>query len=170
MSESINNPYKFWKAIKSIHPTKANVGSSIHSYDLQDGKTSDPTKVASDFCNFFASIVTMLRKKATPLYNFVWMPPTAIPNTAESKFKFRPLTRLKIEQDLKSIKRAKPTDTDYLSLGLLKDAAYRISAPLAYLINLSLQTGTFPTYWKQAKIVRIHKSGSLSSFENFRPI
>ena len=80
------------------------------------------------------------------------------------------MSKLEVEQDLKSIKRGKSTGTDNLPPGLLKDAACRLSASLAYLINLSLQTGTFPTDWKQTKILPIHKSGSLSSFENFRPI
>eukprot|EP00794_Sanderia_malayensis_P014738 gene14738-16273_t len=31
-------------------------------------------------------------------------------------------------------------------------------------------TGTFPVDWKLAKIVPIHKSGSFSSFDNYRPI
>ena len=170
LSESSNNPNKFWKAIKSIYPSKANMGTSLHSFDFQDGKTNEPKRVADGFCNFFASIVTTLRKTTTPLYNFVWMPPTPIPNRTKCKFKFRPVSRLEVEQDLKSIKRGKSTGTDNLPPGLLKDASCRISAPLAYLINLSLQTGTFPTDWKQAKIVPIHKSGSLNSFDNFRPI
>ena len=168
--ESSNNPNKFWKAIKSIYPSKANMGTSVHSFDLQDGNTNEPRRVADGFCNFFASIDTTLRKTTTPLYNFVWMPPTPIPNRTKCKFKFRPVSKLEVEQDLKSIKLGKSTGTDNLPPGLLKDAACRISAPLTYLINLSLQTGRFPTDWKQAKIVPIHKSGSLSSFDNFRPI
>ena len=54
--------------------------------------------------------------------------------------------------------------------GLLKDAACNLSAPLAHLINLSLQTGTFPADWKVAKVVPVHKSGSFSSFDNYRSI
>ena len=170
LSESSNNPNKFWKTIKSIYPSKANMGTSAHSFDLEDGKTNEPKRVADGLCDFFASIVTTLRKTTTSLYNFVWMPPTPITNRTKCKFKFRPVSRLEVEQDLKSIKRGKSTGTDNLPPGLLKDALCRISAPLAYLINLSLQTGTFPTDWKQAKIVPIHKSGSLNSFDNFRPI
>ena len=133
-------------------------------------KANEPKRVADGFCNFFASIFTTLCKTTTPLYDFVWMSLTPIPDRAICKFKFCHVSKLEVQQDFKSIKRGKSTGTDNLPLGLLKDASCRISAPLAYLINLSLQTGTFPTDWKQAKIVPIHKSGSYSSFDNFRPM
>ena len=53
---------------------------------------------------------------------------------------------------------------------LLKDTACSIAAPFAHLINLSLQTGIFPTDMKIAKLVTVHKSGSLLNFHNYRPI
>ena len=91
---------------------------------------------------------------------------------AESKIEiqFRPISKLEVERELRSIKRTKSTGTDNLPLGLLKDAACLISVPLAHLINLSLETGTFPNDMKIAKIVPVHKSGSLSRFDNYRPI
>jgi hypothetical protein len=30
-------------------------------------------------------------------------------------------------------------------------------------------TGVFPTDWKTAKVIPIHKSGTRSNFDNFRP-
>ena len=171
LRENSANPNKFWKAIKSIYPTKAaNAGSSMRSFDLQSENTNDAVKVANGFCTFITTIVTTLREKAIPLCNFVWRPPRPVRNRAENKFKFRSVSKLEVERDLKSIKRTKSTGIDNLPPGLLKDAACNLSAPLAHLINLSLQTGTFPADWKVAKVVPVHKSGSFSSFDNYRPI
>jgi hypothetical protein len=75
-----------------------------------------------------------------------------------------------VVRQLKLIKRKKATGLDNLPPGLLKDSAEQISAPLTYLINLSLMTGVFPTDWKTAKVIPIHKSGTRSNFDNFRPI
>lgn len=36
--------------------------------------------------------------------------------------------------------------------------------------NKSLTTSTLPAYWKIAKVVPVHKSGSASQESNFRPI
>ena len=45
-----------------------------------------------------------------------------------------------------------------------------IAAPLTHLINLSLTTNIFPADWKIAKIIPIHKSGTHSNLDNYRPI
>ena len=94
----------------------------------------------------------------------------AIPQRTDKQFKFRPISKLEVERELRSIKRTKSTGIDNLPPGLLKDTACLISAALAHLINLSLQKGSFPTDMKIAKIVSVHRSGSFSSFDNYRPI
>ena len=75
-----------------------------------------------------------------------------------------------VEQQLKSVKRNKATGLDDLKPGLIKDPAELISAPLVHLINLSLRTSTFPTDWKVAKVIPIHKSGAHSNPDHYRPI
>ena len=53
---------------------------------------------------------------------------------------------------------------------MLKDAATIITKPLAYIINLSLQSGSVPMEWKAAKIIPLFKSGSMVELDNYRPI
>ena len=53
---------------------------------------------------------------------------------------------------------------------MLKDVSISISKPLAFVINLSLRTGIFPTGWKDARLIPIYKSGSTDNIENYRPI
>ena len=170
LKENSANPNQFWKTIKSIYPTKANEGSSMHTFDFQGEKTNDAIKVANGFCNFFTTVITTLRERAIPLCNFAWKPPRPVRKRTDKKFNFRPVSKLEVEKYLRYIKRNKSTGIDNLPPCLLKDAARTISAPLTHLINLSLQTGLFPKDWKLAKIVPIHKSGSHSSFDNYRPI
>ena len=40
---------------------------------------------------------------------------------------------------------------------LIKDGAEELAAPLSTLINLSLNSGIFPTSEKQAKVLPVHK-------------
>ena len=54
--------------------------------------------------------------------------------------------------------------------GILKDAAYPLSSPLTYLINLLSSTGLVPTNWQVAKVTPIHKGGTTDDNNNFRPI
>ena len=53
---------------------------------------------------------------------------------------------------------------------MLKDAATIITKPLAYIINLSLHSGSVPMEWKAAKIIPLFKSGSMVELDNYRPI
>lgn len=62
------------------------------------------------------------------------------------------------------------TGDDGISNRLLKAISFNIAIPLTHITNLSLQTGLFPSLFKIAKIVPIHKSGSYSDHTNYRPI
>ena len=68
------------------------------------------------------------------------------------------------------MKRKKATVTDKLPAGMIKDCAKAISKPLSYIVNMSLQTGVFPTVWKNSKITPVYKSGDTGKQENFLPI
>ena len=53
---------------------------------------------------------------------------------------------------------------------LLKLCSFLLSRPLHIIFNLSLKTGTFPTFWKSSFIAPILKSGDRSQVSNYRPI
>jgi hypothetical protein len=53
---------------------------------------------------------------------------------------------------------------------MLKDVASVIAGPISYIINLSLRSGQVPTDWKVAQVVPLHKSGSTTDTNNYRPI
>lgn len=48
--------------------------------------------------------------------------------------------------------------------------AETIFQPLAFIINLSLNTGMFPSDWKTANTIPLHKSSLTDKFENYCPI
>ena len=45
-----------------------------------------------------------------------------------------------------------------------------IIIPLAYIINLSLQSGVYPNLLKLVKVVPIHKGGTTQDINKYRPI
>ena len=53
---------------------------------------------------------------------------------------------------------------------ILKIAAPVIAQSLTNLFNYSIQTEIFPTEWKVAKIIPLHKSGPKNLADNYRPI
>ena len=59
---------------------------------------------------------------------------------------------------------------DNISMRVIKHSFHLISAPLANIINLSLQKGIFPDNLKIAKVIPIYKADDPSHFTNYRPI
>ena len=85
------------------------------------------------------------------------------------QFTFQYVPRIFTEKELKRLKRNKATGTDDLPANLFKYSAVEISSPLCFLINLSLKTAKVPTEFKHALITPIHKSGSVTDKNNYRP-
>ena len=86
------------------------------------------------------------------------------------KFKFNNVSELEVLKHLRKLKRKCATGLDNLPSCYLKDIAYVLAKPLTHVINLSLQSGTFPTDLKKARVTPIYKSGTQNIFDNYRPI
>ena len=59
---------------------------------------------------------------------------------------------------------------DRIHPGVLKEASSVLAKPLADLFNYSLSKCIFPSPWKRANVIPIHKKGDKSSVDNYRPV
>ena len=80
------------------------------------------------------------------------------------------MTLQKTLKILQSSKSSKAAGFDSLPARIIKDIASEIAAPLTFLINISLESGIFPTAEKLAKINPVFKSGERTNVDNYRPI
>ena len=64
----------------------------------------------------------------------------------------------------------KATDTDSIGPRLLKFAAPYIADDITYICNHSINSSTFPSKWKEAKVSPLHKNGPHDDVNNYRPI
>ena len=71
---------------------------------------------------------------------------------------------------IKKLDSTNTTDIYGISTKFVKLASPVIGHILSILFNKSLKEGIFPDVLKLAKIIPIHKSGSLYEVANFRPI
>ncbi len=71
---------------------------------------------------------------------------------------------------LNKLKSTKATGLDDVTPSMIKDASQYIVVPVAYIINLSMSSGIYPAQWKNAKIIPVYKSGSVSELDNYCPI
>lgn len=80
------------------------------------------------------------------------------------------ITPTDVSDALKLLNVNKASGPDQLSPILLKEAINELSIPLHRLYNLSLATKTFPSFWKIAHIVPVHKKEDPKIVTNYRPI
>ena len=101
-----------------------------------------------------------------------------VPNISPSKFKkYRIQTNFIIPHianeeilDIINSLENKSTGPSSIPVKLLLLVPDLIIIPLAYVINLSLQSGVYPNLLKLVKVVPIHKGGSTQDINNYRPI
>jgi retron-type reverse transcriptase len=88
-------------------------------------------------------------------------------NARGFKVKARLRTILKI---LKRLQVSKAAGSDEIPAILLKKMAEHIAPAVTHIFQLSLKHGIFPSKWKIADVVPIHKKKSRSQASNYRPI
>ena len=162
--ENSQNPSKFWNCIKELFPKTTTPITATTSND-----PSKNLEKANSLCNFFSNVAHSLKSKAFKLRDFKWEMPKVQTSNFHS-FHFAYVSRIFVERELKKLQRRKAAGIDNIPPGLLKDAAHPVSGPLTHIVNLSLSTGIVPSEWKVAKVTAIHKGGSTSDQNNFRPI
>ena len=59
---------------------------------------------------------------------------------------------------------------DMLSMQMIKLCGNSICKPLSITFNDSLKEGKFPSDWKKARAVPVHKKGDKQCLKNYRPI
>ena len=170
LKDSLNSPDKFWKAIKSVFPTKAMSPKTNPSFNV-DGKTiTDKNVIANVFCRYFSTVANSLKRKSIYLREFVWKKPGHHKIKSIKSFKFSNISERDVFIKLRKLQRKKACGYDELPSGMLRDAASVILEPLAHIINMSLSSGIVPTKWKIAKVIPLYKSGPKSDIGNYRPI
>ena len=101
-------------------------------------------------------------------------PPPWISNgpslTSNEKFGIPLISSDLVQQYLKSIDVNKTTGDNKISARVLHDFGPVLAQPLCKIINKSISSGVFPSCWKSAKVIPLHKSGARDNVDNYRPI
>ena len=124
-----------------------------------------------DFKGFFThepemTLILVIRLLSAPSISN----PKAAPELhgLDLKFKLKTVHEGKILKIIKLLKPKKSFGHDGITSELLKLGAEVLAAPL--IVNFSILTGKYPTNWKIAKIVPLHKKGDKKLLKNYRPI
>ena len=75
-----------------------------------------------------------------------------------------------VKDELLKLKRYCAPGPDGVASVVLIEAAQELSRPLAFIFKQTLRCSMVPEDWKRANVTPVHKSGSLKSVSNYRPI
>ena len=131
--------------------------------------------VADEFNEFFASIgqntVKKIEKMAADenydLNENPFKPRHYLPS---EQFSFTAVEREEVESIVMSMEPNKAPGNDKVPIHVIKTCLTVISPTIISIINASLLTSSFPSVWKNAEVVPIHKSGDHEIANNNRPI
>lgn len=155
---------KFWRNMDEIICKKKNV--LIDRIKNSDDHVLMSTADSADALNnFYVTIADKLVEKMPPS-EFETNFPVII-----RKLKLdHVITCNQIENTLKDFSILKPSGCTKVSTRLYLDAFAVLLEPLAYIMNISLRSGIFPTAWKKSIVSPIPKKGDRYFVENTRPI
>lgn len=80
------------------------------------------------------------------------------------------MSEVEVLKKLKALNPSKATGHDNIPAKFLSDAAEIITPCITYLINLSIDQGQFPSYFKLARVIPLYKKGVKSDPGNYRPV
>ncbi|KAJ0178985.1 hypothetical protein K1T71_005760 [Dendrolimus kikuchii] len=159
-----HSPKYFWKYVKS----KRGGSNYPNKFNLGKENFSDGQSICSAFNRFFKSVFI---HPTSPISNIT--PRTQGRNT--NNHNFESISNLNVNEELvlqllKALDKNKGPGADGIPPMFLMSCAKSLSVPISILFRLSLKECVFPTLWKKAQIIPIHKKGSRSSIDNYRPI
>ena len=155
-----------WKVVKDIL-CKQSKSEVVRKFIHEDNEISSAEDIAEVFNNHFVSIGPNQAKKIDAVgTNFR----EYLKGKSQLSLFLRPTDYLEILNIVCSLKNSRSSGHDEISSTLLKQIIGSILTPLVHICNLSLSTGVFPSSFKLAKVVPVHKKDSTSTIANYRPI
>ena len=140
-----------------------------HNFQLLINKilTQDKKKIANSFNHYFTNVADELSKKIPNTNNKFQ---DFLKNPNEHSIFLKETTPHEIILIINNLQSTNTNDVYGISTKFVKLGSPALIENLSIIFNKSIQEGTFPDLLKLAKIIPIHKNGSVFTVSNFRPI
>ena len=177
---SKGNTRKVWQYIKELSG-KSLTTKQINKITENGIELLDKKDIANSLNNYFATAADRVLKNITcnsddNISNAVYAPSDEFRlflhkhQVTPNGFGIPQITREHVQQCINSINVHKATGLDNISAHLLRNLCPSIVTTLCDIVNWSIETGVFPSSWKKAKVVPLHKNGPANERDNYRPI
>lgn len=167
IEEAENKSKETWKIVnEQLGRQKKN---DITTFIVEDNEIGGDCDVAKLFAQFFSGAASHA------LYNHfgcnLSLPCTVSQNLIiKHQFQSLPITEANVMHAISSMKNKNTMGVDELSLKTISQVLDLIIRPFTFLANQSLSQGIFPSLFKTALVIPIHKKGPKTSIENYRQI
>ena len=165
-----NNTSELWKCIKEILPAKDK--PSLNKVVVEGHEYVDPVYIANHFNDFFISVTKDLINANNNISESQFLDQADIHNTFQDNITFNlpTVNADRVINAIKSLNTNASCGLEGISCKILKLCGKGLIPSLVTLINKSFSSGCFPTEWKEAKVLPLHKKGDIEDMNNFRPI
>ena len=152
----------FWRGIKHFSLRAPKI-----TEDLPGSLT--PQR-ADDFNRHFVSVGPRVAAEMKAINPAGASPPPRPPRVTASYFTLRPVTLPELSKALSDLSSSKAVGIDGVPIDAVRKCFPVVGPHILHIINTSIATCIFPSSWKIASVVPLHKAGSRDSASNFRPI
>ena len=166
------NTRKLWSALKeAVGKTSVAINPTLK---VNDTVIKDALHIANAFNSYFTNIASKVTVHLpndhiyTPSPTFIDFLTAKI--GSKPKFCIPYISPQYVYDYMKQIDIRKSVGLDDISGHLIQLAGTSLVLPICDILNTSIAAGTFPYLWKSAKVFALHKGGSTSDLNNFRPI
>ena len=169
LTEAKGNLKLTWKVIKeALNKPQAKSTKYPTEFHFQGLDFTDDQGIANQFYAYFSNIRYNLDSKIpTEHPDFR----TYLDSHTDADLHFYPTDKKEVNEIIFSLMSSgMSSGYDEIPTFLIKEIRNIISSPLSRIINISLKEGLFPDELKIAKVIPIHKTDDVTSFENYRPI
>ena len=161
-NKALLNPKKWWSLLKSVY-SNSELHETIPPLTVGDLIVTDAKDKAQLLNKFFLSASTIDDSQGSlPDAPQLQINPDLLVNIF--------ITEKDVEDQIKVLDCNKAFGPDEISPRFLKEGGPHIISSLTQLFNLSLSTGKYPSLWKKANVIPLHKKDSKSDVNNYRPI
>lgn len=150
----IRQPEKFWSYFKKSQTLPSEVFFNDANFD-------NDIDIANAFAKYFGSVYrqgTVSSPCNTSLVNL------------GDVIRIDYISHTDVVSAIQDLKSSLSTGVDNVPSFIVKGCAEHLIYPLLIIFNLSLKTCSFPNFWKNTKVIPVHKKGDVKNCQNYRPI
>ena len=168
LEECDGNPLKTWTKVKKI--LNWNSSGSPNQLFHQGRLINKPQEIANAQNQYFIEKIELLRQGLPAPISDPLQELRRLMQGRSCTFSLSCVHPDEVDQVISTLSNSNSFGMDMIDTFIVKLIKTDIIPALTHIINLSITTKTFPTNWKRAKVVPLHKKDDVLNPKNYRPV